>query len=176
MVPPPNVCSKSMRTRDCLEGDAVKFPLVPDFYFESIHAIDLARLRARGVRLLLADLDNTLVPYGVHTPTGITLFLLSNSRKPGRAQRFAEALGIPYEGHAGKPKVGGFQRAMARMGAAPEETAIVGDQIFTDIWGGNRAGVLTLLVHPIQFGTVFRGLRYGLETPFRAGAGKGSGL
>lgn len=107
---------------------------------------------------------------------GITLFLLSNSRKPGRAQRFAEALGIPYEGHAGKPKVGGFQRAMARMGAAPEETAIVGDQIFTDIWGGNRAGVLTLLVHPIQFGTVFRGLRYGLETPFRAGAGKGSGL
>ena len=158
-------------------------------YFESIHAIDLARLRARGVRLLLADLDNTLVPYGVHTPTqpvrawkqaldqaGITLFLLSNSRKPGRAQRFAEALGIPYEGHAGKPKVGGFQRAMARMGAAPEETAIVGDQIFTDIWGGNQAGVLTLLVHPIQFGTVFRGLRYGLETPFRAGAGKGSGL
>ena len=64
--------------------------------------------------------------------------------------------------------MGGFQRAMARMGAAPEETAIVGDQIFTDIWGGNRAGVLTLLVHPIQFGTVFRGLRYGLETPFRA--------
>ena len=126
----------------------MKFPLVPDFYFESIHAIDLARLRARGVRLLLADLDNTL----------------------------AEALGIPYEGHAGKPKVGGFQRAMARMGAAPEETAIVGDQIFTDIWGGNRAGVLTLLVHPIQFGTVFRGLRYGLETPFRAGAGKGAGL
>ena len=47
----------------------MKFPLVPDFYFESIHAIDLARLRARGVRLLLADLDNTLVPYGVHTPT-----------------------------------------------------------------------------------------------------------
>lgn len=189
MVPPPNVCSQSMRTRDCLEGDAVKFPLVPDFYFESIHAIDLARLRARGIRLLLADLDNTLVPYGVHTPTqpvrvwkqaldqaGITLFLLSNSRKPGRAQRFAEALGVPYEGHAGKPKVGGFQRAMARMGAAPEETAIVGDQIFTDIWGGNRAGVLTLLVHPIQFGTVFRGMRYGLETPFRAGAGKGTGL
>ena len=159
MVPPPNVCSQSMRTRDCLEGDAVKFPLVPDFYFESIHAIDLARLRARGVRLLLADLDNTLVPYKVLEPS------------PEVAD-----LGIPYAGHAGKPKVGGFQRAMARMGAAPEETAIVGDQIFTDIWGGNRAGVLTLLVHPIQFGTVFRGLRYGLETPFRAGAGKGSGL
>ncbi|MFR2157121.1 MAG: YqeG family HAD IIIA-type phosphatase [Evtepia gabavorous] len=165
----------------------MKFPLVPDFYFESIHAIDLARLRARGVRLLLADLDNTLVPYGVHTPTqpvrawkqaldqaGITLFLLSNSRKPGRAQRFAEALGIPYEGHAGKPKVGGFQRAMARMGAAPEETAIVGDQIFTDIWGGNRAGVLTLLVHPSSLAPCFEAC-VTVWDPFRAGAGKGRG-
>lgn len=108
MVPPPNVCSQSMRTRDCLEGDAVKFPLVPDFYFESIHAIDLARLRARGVRLLLADLDNTLVPYGVHTPTqpvrawkqaldqaGITLFLLSNSRQARRAPAIRGGSGYP---------------------------------------------------------------------------------
>lgn len=178
-----------MRTREDLEGDAVKFPLVPDFYFESIHAIDLARLRERGVKLLLADLDNTLVPYGVKTPdqsirdwkealaaAGITLFVLSNSRKPGRAQRFAEDLGVPYEGHAGKPKSGGFRRAMARMGVGPAETAIVGDQIFTDIWGGNNAGVLTLLVHPIQFGTVFRAARYGIETPFRSGAQKGDAL
>ncbi len=178
-----------MRTSANLEGDTVKFPLVPDFYFESIYAIDLARLRERGVKLLLADLDNTLVPYGVKTPdqairdwkqalaaAGITLFVLSNSRKPGRAQRFAEALGVPYEGHAGKPKSGGFQRAMARMGVTPAETAIVGDQIFTDIWGGNNAGVLTLLVHPIQFGTVFRAARYGIETPFRAGAQRGDGL
>ena len=162
---------------------------LPRGVYPSVTHIPPAALAARGIKLVLADLDNTLAPYGETCPSpeilawkagleaeGIALFLLSNSRKPGRAQRFAEALGIPYEGHAGKPKVGGFQRAMARMGAAPEETAIVGDQIFTDIWGGNRAGVLTLLVHPIQFGTVFRGLRYGLETPFRAGAGKGSGL
>lgn len=167
----------------------MSFSPIPRGVYPSVTDIDPKALAARGIRLVLADLDNTLVPYKVTEPPaevvdwknaleehGIRLFLLSNSRKPGRAQRFAEALGIPYEGHAGKPKVGGFQRAMARMGAAPEETAIVGDQIFTDIWGGNRAGVLTLLVHPIQFGTVFRGLRYGLETPFRAGAGKGSGL
>lgn len=173
----------------CLEGDTVKFPLVPAYYFSDIYAIDLARLRARGVKLLLADLDNTLVPYGVAEPNhqvrawkaaleaaGITLFILSNSRRPGRAQRFAQALGVPYEGHAGKPKRGGFQRAMARMGVTPEETAIVGDQIFTDTWGGNNAGVLTLLVHPIRFGTVFRFLRFALETPFRAGAQKGETL
>ena len=69
---------------------------------------------------------------------------------------------------------GGFQRAMARMGVTPEETAIVGDQIFTDTWG-NNAGVLTLLVHPIRFGTVFRFLRFALETP-PAGAQKGETL
>lgn len=154
--------------------------LVPNFLFESIYAIDPAALRARGVTLLLADLDNTLAPYGVKTPSeevrawkeqmeaaGITLFILSNSRKPGRAARFAQALGVPYEGHAGKPKRGGFRRAMERFGAQPAQTAIVGDQIFTDIWGGNRAGVLTLMVKPIAFGTVFRALRYGIETPFR---------
>ena len=149
----------------------MKFPFVPDYYFPDIYAIDPERLRARGVKVLLADLDNTLAPYGVPT-----LFLLSNSRRPGRAQHYAEALGIPYEGHAGKPKAGGFRRALARMNAAPEEAAIVGDQIFTDILGGNRAGVLTLLVHPIRFGTVFRALRFGIETPFRAGAEDGRRL
>ena len=157
----------------------MKIPFVPDYYFPDIYAIDPERLRARGVKVLLADLDNTLAPYGVPTrleQAGITLFLLSNSRRPGRAQHYAEALGIPYEGHAGKPKSGGFRRALARMNAAPEEAAIVGDQIFTDILGGNRAGVLTLLVHPIRFGTVFRALRFGIETPFRAGAEDGRRL
>ncbi|MGM9566292.1 YqeG family HAD IIIA-type phosphatase [Evtepia sp.] len=161
------------------------FPLIPDFLFESIYTIDIQRLRARGVKLLLADLDNTLVPYSIKVPTdevkawrdklkeaGITLFILSNSRKPGRAQRFAEALGVPYQGHAGKPKSKGFYQAMERMGVKPQETAIVGDQIFTDIWGGNNAGVTTLMVKPIEFGTIFRVLRYGIETPFRT-RGKG---
>lgn len=161
--------------------------LIPDFLFDSIYTIDLDKLRARGVKLLLADLDNTLIPYSQKLPTqavrdwkdrleaaGITLFILSNSRKPGRAKRFADALGVPYQGHSGKPRPGGFRKAMARMGARPEETAIVGDQIFTDIWGGNNAGVLTLMVEPIEFGTLFRRLRYGVETPFRT-RGKGSG-
>ena len=165
------------------------FPLIPNYHFKSIYDIDIERLRARGVKVLLADLDNTLVPYGVQVPTGeveawrdrlkeegITLFVLSNSRKPGRAQRFAEALGVPYEGHAGKPKSGGFRRALARMGAEPSQAAIVGDQIFTDVWGGNNAGVLTLMVDPIAFGTVFRFLRYCIETPFRSLGRKGETL
>lgn len=163
--------------------------LVPQYLFDSIYDIDPDRLKERGITLLLADLDNTLVTYSTRTPTvqvrawkralekaGVTLFILSNSRKPGRAKRFAEELGVPYEGHAGKPKTGGFRRAMDRMGVGPAQTAIVGDQIFTDIWGGNNAGVMTLMVKPIQFGTVFRFLRYSIETPFRNRAGKGEDL
>ena len=165
----------------CLEGDTVKFPLVPDYYFPSISAIDLSRLRARGVKLLLADLDNTLAPYGVAEPddqvrawkealaaAGITLFILSNSRRPGRAQRFAEKLGIPFQGHSGKPRRAGYLRAMERMGCAPEETVMVGDQIFTDTLGANNAGVVPLLVEPIRLaGNPGRYLRYAAETPFR---------
>ena len=176
-----------MRGQTVIEGVTVR--LNPKYLFDSIYDIDPVRLRERGITLLLADLDNTLVTYATRKPTaqvrawkesleraGVTLFILSNSRKPGRAQRFAEELGVPYEGHAGKPKSGGFQRAMERMGVGPEQTAIVGDQIFTDIWGGNNAGVLTLMVKPVQFGTLFRFLRYGLETPFRCRAMRGEDM
>ena len=138
-------------------------------------------LAEKGIRLVLADLDNTLAPYKVTQPSpelvawkealsanGIALFLLSNSRKPGRAQSFAEKLGIPCQGHSGKPKKAGYLKAMERMGARPEETVMVGDQIFTDTLGANNAGVTPLLVQPIRLaGNPGRYIRYGLETPFR---------
>ena len=186
---PPNVCSKSMRTRDCLEGDAVKFPLVPDFYFESIHAIDLARLRARGVRLLLADLDNTLVPYGVHTPPpsrcgpgsrrwtrrGSPCFCSPTAASPAGPSDSRRLWVFPTRAMRASPRWGAFSGRWPDGGRAGGDSHCGGPDFYGYL-GGNRAGVLTLLVHPIQFGTVFRGLRYGLETPFRAGAGKGSGL
>lgn len=155
--------------------------LVPHHIRSSIYDIAPEELERSGVRLLLADLDNTLAAYGQRTASpelhtwkealarhGVTLFILSNSRKPTRARTFAESLGVPFVGHAGKPKTGAFFRVMERQGVTPEETAIVGDQIFTDIWGGNRSGVHTYLVHPLRLDTVFRRLRFGLETPFRA--------
>ena len=157
------------------------FSLIPRGVYPSFSALDPKALRAKGVKLVLADLDNTLVPYKVPTPNedvvawkqaleaeGIQLFILSNSRKPGRAQRFAEALGVPFQGHSGKPKKKGYLRAMERMGAKPEETIMVGDQIFTDILGGNNAGVTPLLVQPIRLaGNPGRYVRYAVETPFR---------
>ena len=144
-------------------------------------SLDPKKLKEKGITLVLADLDNTLVPYKVLEPSpevaawmaalkeeGIDLFLLSNSRKPGRAQKFAQQVGIPYQGHSGKPKKAGYLRAMERMGRTPRETVMVGDQIFTDTLGANRAGVTPLLIRPIRLaGNPGRYIRYAAETPFR---------
>lgn len=154
---------------------------IPRGIYPSVIEISPKALADKGIRLVLADLDNTLVPYkATQSPAevvawkealeahGIQLFLLSNSRKPGRAQRFAEQLGVPYQGHSGKPRRAGYLRAMERMKARPEETVMVGDQIFTDTLGANRAGVTPLLVEPIRLaGNPGRYIRYAAETPFR---------
>ena len=156
-------------------------PILAHWAGRSIFDIEPAALARRGIRLLLADLDNTLAPHGEPEPTqavrdwaaalgeqGITLFVLSNNRHPERPRRFSQALGVPFLGHAGKPRPAGFRRAMEQMGRTPAQTAIVGDQIFTDILGGRNAGVLTLLVEPIRLaGNPGRYLRYAAEWPFR---------
>ena len=160
------------------------------FTARDIYELTGAALAGRGFTLLLADLDNTLAPYGVPLPDerlrawrddlaahGVTLFVLSNNRHESRPRVFSDALGIPYIGHAGKPKTPSFYRAMERLGASKEQTAIVGDQIFTDVLGGNRAGVATILVKPIRLaGNPGRYLRYAVEIPFRLLSGKGRGL
>jgi len=157
------------------------FSLIPQGFYPSFTALEPAALAAKGVKLVLADLDNTLVPYKVPEPSGqvvawknaleahgIRLFILSNSRKPGRAQRFAQALGVPFQGHSGKPRKQGYLKAMERMGVKPAETVMVGDQIFTDILCANNAGVTPLLVRPIRLaGNPGRYVRYAVETPFR---------
>ena len=157
------------------------FSLLPDYCCDSIYDLEPETLRQHGVTLLLADLDNTLISYDETLPNerlkafsrsleaaGITLFLLSNSRRPVRPKRFAEALGIPYLGHAGKPKTKGYRKAMADMGRTPEETMMVGDQVFTDVLGAKRTGIRVILVKPIRLaGNPGRYLRYAVELPMR---------
>lgn len=156
-------------------------PILAHWAGRSIFDIEPAALARRGIRLLLADLDNTLAPYGEPEPTqavrdwaaalgeqGITLFVLSNNRHPERPRRFSQALGVPSWATRASRSRGASRRAMEQMGCTPEQTAIVGDQLFTDILGGRNAGVLTLLVEPIRLaGNPGRYLRYGAEWPFR---------
>jgi len=167
----------------------VAFSLIPLEHYPSIFEIDPVELYGRGITLLLLDLDNTISPYRSTEPTeelrewiaslravGVEPFILSNSRKPTRVLDFAERLGVPFLRRAGKPSRDGFRAAMAQMGRQAPETAMVGDQIFTDILGANRAGLCSILVRPLRMDTIFRILRFGIETPFRIGAKKRGSL
>lgn len=135
--------------------------LTPEWVFDDYTAVTPDFLRERGVRLLLTDLDYTLAPKSVHDPdeavrawlaaleaAGITVAVLSNNRSSARVERFCAGLGIDFVGHARKPMRQGYRRAMEKFGAAPEQTAMLGDKLLTDILGARRSGVLALMVEP----------------------------
>lgn len=118
---------------------------------------------ARGLRAVILDLDNTLVPWrGVEIApevrawvagcrdAGLKLCICSNTHRPRRLAQLAAELEIPYIEGVAKPRRSGFLRALALMGTGVADTAVVGDQIMTDIWGGNRCGLLTILVEPLS--------------------------
>ena len=143
------------------------FSLIPDGVYPSVYQIGGKALARQGITLLLADLDNTLAKYGQPEPDPALLAWKEDLAAAG-VDLFL-ALGIPFLGHAGKPKSGGYLRAMERMGRTSAQTAMVGDQIFTDILGAKRTGMLALMVEPIQLaGNPGRYLRYAVEEPFRA--------
>lgn len=136
---------------------------IPNEYHKSIHDIDLVKLYESGKRLILTDLDNTLVSYVEPLPTeeirlfkqkcdeiGLTLVIISNNNEK-RVKHFADELGVTYLAKALKP----FRRAyrMLTMDYRPDEVVIIGDQILTDIVGGNRMGFYTILVDAIDYNT-----------------------
>ncbi len=135
--------------------------LRPNEYHKTIHDIDLVKLYDLGKRLILTDLDNTLVGYDISLPTkeiiefkekceklGINLMIISNNKQK-RVQLFAEELGVIYHSNAKKPLKIGYKRL--KHGFKPTEVVIVGDQILTDILGGNRMGYYTILVDVINY-------------------------
>ncbi len=134
----------------------------PDLYHTSVLAIDLEALSARGVRYLLMDLDNTLLPRdgsGIAPEVqawvsalpdhGFTACLVSNNWH-GHVQGVAADIGLPIAAKALKPLPHAFRTGLARLNAAPAETAVVGDQLFTDVLGGNLLGMTTILVRPLS--------------------------
>ena len=159
----------------------MSFSPIPRYVTGSVYDLAPEGLAAHGIRLVLADLDNTLTPYEEALPSpalvawkealegaGITLFVVSNSRKSRRCPDFCAELGIGCVRHAGKPGTKGFAQALEQTGCRAEEAIMVGDQIFTDTLGANRAGIATVLVKPMAWGkNPGRVLRYAVETPFR---------
>ena len=121
-----------------------------------------ADLRAAGIEAVLLDLDNTLVAWqGMEVPdavlawlselraAGLKLYLVSNTRFGKRLRWLSGYLDLPYVRRAWKPRRRGFLAAIRELGVEPERTAMVGDQMLTDILGGNRLGLYTVMVPPM---------------------------
>lgn len=133
----------------------------PNEYLESAYVIDFESFYNRGYRGVIFDVDNTLVPHGAPADEkAIALFerlhglgyqteLLSNNKEP-RVKKFAEPVKSSYMYNAGKPGVKNYRKAMELMHTDQATTLFVGDQLFTDVWGANKAGIYTILVKPIH--------------------------
>lgn len=138
----------------------------PDLTCHRVSDITLEQLHQWGVRGLILDIDNTLTTHDNPVPSqgvsqwldqmrqgGIQLMVLSNN-KPERVAPFAGLLGLDFIANGAKPLKGGYRRCAKAMGLSRQELGTVGDQLFTDIWGGNRFGCRTILVEPIQLETM----------------------
>ena len=133
----------------------------PDRMAESVEAIDPAELLGLGIEALLIDLDNTLVPWHGYDVSdavlgwlrnvesqGMKVCIVSNTRYPGRLKKLAEKLEVPFIKGRLKPRKSAFRPALELLKADVKNTAVIGDQILTDILGGNRLGLYTILVRP----------------------------
>ena len=149
---------------------------LPKFIFRKLTDISPDFLHKHGVELLLMDFDNTMLPYTTDIPSqellawirsmerdGIGLCIVSNSKR-SRVPEFSRKYKVPCVTHAKKPGRGGILRAVGTL--EKQRVALVGDQIFTDVLGANRAGVLSLLVKPIDNHNFWLKLRHVAEQPF----------
>ena len=154
------------------------FSLLPGVMAESLTELTPGMLTQRGIRLLMLDFDNTIVPYTTDVPTGemiswlremeesdILLCVVSNSRKD-RVPRFCREYGLDCVTHAKKPFQKGIRECLARYDVPPSQAALVGDQIFTDTLGANCAGMLSILVKAIDNHNFWLKARHVLELPF----------
>ena len=133
----------------------------PRLYLDSAYQVPYEDFRAKGYRGVIFDIDNTLVPHDAPADArasalferlralGMSTCLLSNNKEP-RVKSFAEQVQSPYIYKAGKPWVKNYNRAVEQMGLTKEEVLFVGDQLFTDVYGANRAGIYGILVKPIN--------------------------
>lgn len=134
----------------------------PDMYVNSLKHINIEQLKEKGIKALIFDLDNTIIPWGSDEMPDETVQWFVNLKKEGfkvcivsnnsenRVGQMAGILQIPAIHNAAKPLRRAFRRAVQMMDVKPEETAMVGDQIFTDVLGANRIGLYTILVVPIN--------------------------
>lgn len=140
----------------------IKKYFIPDLYCENIYCITAKQLASLGIKGVVLDIDNTLEPYEVEKPTPAVLEWLDAIRSEGiscafvsnneaeRVELFNSELGFFASAKSGKPKTGKIFEAMKFMETDKNSTALIGDQILTDVLAGKRAGLRTYLVKPIK--------------------------
>lgn len=134
---------------------------LPNKHVQSVYDITPKFLKEQNKKGIIVDLDNTLVPWNISHATeevvtwlrameaaGLKVTIFSNNNEE-RVRIFSEPLNIPFIHKANKPLRRKFQRAQKLMGLEKDEVVVIGDQLLTDIFGGNRAGFYTILVIPI---------------------------
>lgn len=133
----------------------------PKEWLDSTYLIPWEQWKNRGIRGVIFDIDNTLVPHGAPADKravdlfkrlhdmGLRTYLLSNNKEP-RVASFAAEVNSPYIYKAGKPSVRNYRKAMEQMGTDDSTTLFVGDQLFTDVYGANRCNIYGILVKPIN--------------------------
>ena len=135
--------------------------LAPNRYVSAVERIDVDELWRQGKRAILLDRDNTLVPrdracapqavadwLAAARDRGFALCMVSNNWHRDQVARSASELGISYISHAMKPAPFAVRAALGRLGVGTGEAVLIGDQLYTDVWAGNLAGVDTILVKP----------------------------
>lgn len=135
--------------------------LCPNLAVDSLFAIDLDALAGQGIRGVIFDLDNTIIPWDSREmdaaivawledvlASGFKVAIVSNNWR-GRVREIAARFDLPFVSRAYKPAKTGFRRALAALGLEPGEAVVVGDQLFTDVLGGNRLGLMTIWVKPL---------------------------
>lgn len=154
------------------------FSLLPRMITEELPDITPELLAANGIRLLMLDFDNTIVPYTTDVPSQkmldwlqmmqqseIQLCVVSNSKRD-RVKIFCEKHDIPCITHAKKPFPKGIRQCLAKFDVPPANAALVGDQIYTDTLGANCAGITSILVKAIHNHNFWLKLRHIAELPF----------
>ena len=158
-----------------------KFSLIPKYLFKDITGITPDFLKQNGIRFLMLDLDNTIAAYDEHEFTEnilkwlteiknceIEMFFISNTTRTKRVEAFASSAGIDFIMRSCKPSPKSLFRAMEIKGFNSGESALAGDQVYTDALAANRAGVISIIIKPKRFTNIFLALRYYTEIPFRA--------
>lgn len=134
----------------------------PNAHFEKVEQITVEFLQRNKIKALILDVDNTLIDYNRKMAEsildwakemkkqGIKLYILSNTNHKEKVEEVAKKLEIPYQNLAKKPFKKGFLKVQKELAENSENIAVVGDQIFTDVIGGNRCQMFTILVEPID--------------------------